>query len=99
MISGDQLARSFKLNKGLVPYEDIETLILQSIGEMDWLFYKVLHKLFHLEIPDFLGREGVKKFTTPKLNAPLKSGKETGWSWLDTNIYLSSLPSYPLRER
>ena len=46
--------------KGLVPYEDIETLILQRIGEMDWLFYKVLHKLFHLEIPDFLGREGWK---------------------------------------
>ena len=44
--------------KGLVSYGDIETSIFTKY---QWngtdFFYKVLHKLFHLEIPDFLGRE------------------------------------------
>ena len=42
----------------------IETSILQSIHEMDRLFYQVLHKLFHLQIPDVLEERRVKKFTT-----------------------------------
>ena len=46
-----------KCIKGLGAYEDIEILFLVGILEMDRLFCKVLHKSFHSEIPDFLGRE------------------------------------------
>ena len=82
--------------KGLVSYGDIETSILLSIREMDWLFYKVLHKSFHLEIPKFLGREGWKTYFI-KIKCTVKILERVGWTLIClSNKFCLSLPSYTL---